>query len=99
MTRLPWLVPAVLLGLPLAGRGDPPAVAPPPRPAPPRVAATVETTLATAAGHVRQFAYDGDPDTYFASEKNPTTADHFTLVVDQPVAVNAVAVATGKPRG
>jgi hypothetical protein len=63
------------------------------------VAATVETTLATAAGQIRQFAFDGDPNTYFASTQNPTGADHFTLTFDQPVAVKSVTVTTGKPDG
>jgi hypothetical protein len=63
------------------------------------VAATVETTLASTAGQVRQFAFDGDPDTYFASAKDAGRADHFTLVFDEPVAVTSLAVTTGKPEG
>ena len=63
------------------------------------VAAIVETTLTTADGQIRQFAFDGDPDTYFASEKNPTAADHFTLVFDKPVAVKSVTATTGRPKG
>src|SRR5947209_2253039 len=63
------------------------------------VAAVVETTLATAGKNIRQFAFDGDPNTYFASEKNPGKDDHFTLVFDAPVALKAVTVLTGKPDG
>ena len=63
------------------------------------VAATVETTLATADSNIRQLAFDGDPDTYFASEKNPTATDHFTLVFDKPVAVKSVTATTGRPKG
>ena len=48
------------------------------------VAATVETTLTTAGEQIRQLAFDGDPDTYFASDKNAAAADHFTLVFDKP---------------
>jgi hypothetical protein len=61
------------------------------------VAATVETTLATGGKQIRQFAFDGDPDTYFSSQKNPTKNDHFTLVFDKPVAIKAISVTTGKP--
>jgi hypothetical protein len=64
-----------------------------------KIAATVESTLATGEKHIRQFAFDGDADTYFASEKNPTSSDHFTLVFDKPVAVKSIAVVTGKPKG
>ena len=63
------------------------------------VAATVETTLTTADNNIRQLAFDGDPDTYFASEKNPTATDHFTLVFDKPVAVKSVTATTGRPKG
>ena len=63
------------------------------------VAAVIETTLATAPGHIRQFAFDGDAESYFASEGNAGSADHFTLVLDKPVAVKSIVVTTGKPRG
>lgn len=63
------------------------------------VYATIETTLPTAGKQIRMFAFDGDPRTYFASEKNPDASDHFTLVFDQPVAVKWVVVTTGKPWG
>src|SRR5262245_39904900 len=69
-------------------------------PAPPRpVVATVETTLPTSPGRIRQLAFDGDPKTYFSSERKPTADDHFTLVLDQPVAVKSLAVSTGLPDG
>jgi hypothetical protein len=71
----------------------------PASPAEPPVLATVETTLATAGGQVRQFAFDGDPATFFLSAQNPAAADHFTLVFDRPVAVKSVAVTTGRPGG
>lgn len=69
------------------------------KPAKPAVAAVVETSLPTAERQIRQFAFDGDPKTYFASAKNPTQDDHFTLLFDAPVAVKAIAVTTGKPDG
>lgn len=64
-----------------------------------QVSATIDTTLSSAARQIRQFAFDGDPDTYFASSQNPTVADHFTLVFEKPVAVKSIMVTTGKPDG
>jgi hypothetical protein len=63
------------------------------------VRAVVETTLTSASGQIRQFAFDGDPATYFASDKAPGAEDHFTLVFDKPVALKAVEVKTGRPKG
>jgi hypothetical protein len=65
----------------------------------PTVPATVESTLKTASNHIRQFVFDGDPDTYFASEENPTAADHFTLSFDKPVMIHSIVVASGRPNG
>jgi hypothetical protein len=90
MPRWFRLVLAVLMGLPAAARAAPPA---------PAVAATVETTLATSPGQIRQFAFDGNPETYFASAGDAGRADHFTLVFDAPVAVKSIAVVTGRPGG
>ncbi|MCU1278688.1 MAG: peptidase, partial [bacterium] len=69
-----------------------------PRPKPP-VTATVQTTLATASEHIRQYAFDGNRGTFFASDRNPGSGDHFTLVFDEPVAVKSIAVDTGKAGG
>ena len=63
------------------------------------VVATVETTLTTAAPYIRQFAFDGSADTYFASKQNPGASDHFTLVFDEAVAIKSVSVTTGTPEG
>jgi hypothetical protein len=63
------------------------------------VGAVVETALASAGGQIRQFAFDGDPSTFFASEQKPGTADHFTLVFDKAVKLKSVAVVTGRPDG
>jgi hypothetical protein len=63
------------------------------------VPVVVETTLATATGQVRQFAFDGDPATFFASAKAPGPGDHLTLVFDKAVALTAVEVKTGRPAG
>jgi hypothetical protein len=63
------------------------------------VAAIVESTLKTDSDHIRQFAFDGDPSTFFASEQNPTTTDSFSLTFDKPVALKSISVATGAPSG
>ena len=63
------------------------------------VAAVVESSLETAPGQIRQFAFDGDPETYFLSKGNPTVADHFTVTFDKPVAMKSIVVATGRPKG
>jgi hypothetical protein len=68
-------------------------------PAVPGVVATVETTLTTAAGQIRQFAFDGDPGTYFASKETFGSKDHFTLVFDRPVSLKFIVVTTGRPTG
>src|SRR6185295_12921851 len=73
--------------------------APAPRPVARPATAMVESSLATGGGQIRQFAFDGNPDTYFASEKNATKADHFTLTFDTPANVKSVRVLTGKPKG
>jgi hypothetical protein len=73
--------------------------APAPRPVSRPATAVVESSLATGGNHIRQFAFDGDPDTYFASEKNATKDDHFTLTFDTPAAVKAIRVTTGLPKG
>jgi len=63
------------------------------------VVATIQTTLTTSGSHVRQYAFDGDPDSFFASVEKPGTADHFTLLFDQPVAVKSIGVVTGRTDG
>src|SRR5947208_172672 len=87
MTRLAWL--SLLVALPAAA-ADPPKKA---------VAAVVESSLKTAGGQIRQFAFDGDPDTYFASDGNPGKDDHFTVRFDEPVAVKDITVWAGRPKG
>jgi hypothetical protein len=70
--------------------------------APPRgepVAVSVETTLATGEGQIRQFAFDGDWASFFASKEPPGPDDHFTLVLDRLVSLKWVAAATGRPDG
>lgn len=63
------------------------------------VAATVETALPTEADHIRQFAFDGDNETYFASGHSPSEFDDFTLRFDRNVSVQTINVSTGRPDG
>jgi hypothetical protein len=63
------------------------------------VAARIETTWKTAGEHIRQFAFDGDETTYFATDQKIENADHFTLIFGQPVGIKSVHVMTGKPDG
>jgi hypothetical protein len=74
-------------------------VAPAPRVAAKKVIATIETTLHTGHNQIRQFAFDGDINSYFESEKNAAKTDHFSLVFDTPIALTTVRVITGKPDG
>src|SRR5262245_57385274 len=91
---LPMLIFFTLIG----SAADPLPVAPAPRVAW-GVPAVVESSLATGNNQIRQFAFDGDAATYFASEKNAAKTDHFTLTFDVPVSVKSVRVATGRPKG
>jgi hypothetical protein len=86
-TPLLVLVLPVFLAIPAPAEADPP------------VPAAVVTTLRTGSGQIRQLAFDGDGDTFFASAENARAADHFTLVFDRPVAVKSIAVLTGRPDG
>jgi hypothetical protein len=63
------------------------------------VAAMVESTLKSASGQIRQFAFDGDPKTYFASADHVKKTDHFTLAFDKPIRARSIAVTTGRPKG
>ena len=63
------------------------------------VVGAVHATLATATSQPRQFAFDGNVDTYFASATDAGENDHLTLTFEQPVSVTLVAAATGRPDG
>ena len=63
------------------------------------VAATIDTTLKTAADQIRQFAFDGNTDTFFASETEVRGADHFTLRFDELVSLKWFGVSTGRLDG
>ena len=61
-------------------------------------AATVASSLATASGQIRQFAFDGDGDTFFLADK-ATTSDQFTLAFDRPVTARSISATTGRLDG
>ncbi len=81
------LVPAAVMGR--AGE----------KPEAPFVAAAIDSSLTTDSTHIRQFAFDGDSATFFASAQNAGTSDHVTLVFESPVTVESIAVAPGRPDG
>src|SRR5262245_4813312 len=87
MTRTPFI--ALLLVLP-AVAADPPAKS---------VPAVVESSLKTAGGNIRQFAFDEKLDTYFESAGNPGKDDHFTVRFDEPISFKGLHVWTGLPNG
>ncbi|QVL35001.1 discoidin domain-containing protein [Telmatocola sphagniphila] len=63
------------------------------------ITAVVECTQASAKGQIRQFVFDGNKETYFATEKNASAKDNFTLTFEKPVKVKTLEVLTGKPKG
>jgi hypothetical protein len=74
--------------------------APPAAPAPKAIErATVESSLLTGGSRIRQFAFDADVSTWFASETNPGKSDHLTLRFDHTVDLESVSVLTGRPNG
>lgn len=90
MIRVSWaLAMLVSLGAPLA----------PARAVEAEVIASVESSLHTEGKNVRQLAFDGDPSTFFASDRPAGKDDHFTLVFDSPVKVTALSVVSGKADG
>ena len=95
MRRPLQIVFAILLCLPAMLLGEDTK---PPKPAAP-VLTTVETSLETAGKQIRQLAFDGNPDSWFASSKSAGPADHFTLTFDKSVAVKSVSVLTGTSKG
>ena len=63
------------------------------------VIASVESTLGTSGKNIRQFAFDGDLETCFVSDRNPGDSDHFTMVLEKPVTIRSIEVTTGKSDG
>jgi hypothetical protein len=52
--------------------------------------------LKSADKQIRQFVFDGDANTLFASSENPKADDHFTLTLDQPVKLKNIELTTGR---
>lgn len=63
----------------------------------PPVSATVESTLESESGKIRQFALDGDLTSFFASARPAKSGDHFTVRFDRPVEVRTLRITTGRP--
>ncbi|MDG3004456.1 basic secretory protein-like protein [Paludisphaera mucosa] len=63
------------------------------------VAAVVDSTLGTAGDRIRQYAFDGDDATSYATSATPGENDSVSLVFDEPVLVKSVEVRTGGPDG
>ena len=70
-----------------------------PPPSEPPVTMVVESTLPSAPGQIRQFAFDGDPKTFFATASDAGPGDPFTLRFDRPVTIRSISVLTGRPDG
>lgn len=66
---------------------------------PPVVEVRAESSLPTDNRQIRQYAFDGDPETFFASARNAAGDDHFTLRFDWPVRVKSITVTSGRPDG
>ncbi len=90
------LMVSIVLMLTL-GQGDSSPETPKAKLVEPPVSITVESTLPSARGMIRQFAFDGDPATLFVSDEPIRESDHFTMSFDRPVALKSVAVVTGRP--
>ena len=94
------LITSVLSACRLSGPGtDPIPIVPALRESVRPVAAVVESSLVSGKKQIRQFAFDSDPDTYFASEQNAGKSDYFTLTLDRPVNANSVRILTGDTEG
>lgn len=65
----------------------------------PNLSIAIESSLPTAGSKIRQYAFDADTATYFASESPPKKDDHFTLVVSQQIELKNISVLTGRPNG
>ena len=63
------------------------------------VSPTIETSLSTSGRQIRQFAFDGDASTFFASAEQPEGSDHFTLILDRADALEVDPVFTAGPTG
>lgn len=63
------------------------------------ITAIIESSLPTAGGQIRQFAFDGNADTWFEAARPATVQDHLTLVFDEPVTLQSIRVLTGRPNG
>ncbi|QEL16699.1 secretory protein [Limnoglobus roseus] len=59
----------------------------------------IDSSLPTAGGQIRQFAFDAEPNTFFASNRNATKEDYVILTFGESVKLASVNVLTGRPNG
>jgi hypothetical protein len=71
----------------------------PHHPRPGHAIASASSNLESSGGQIRQFAFDGSPETYFASATSPGPSDHFTIEYDPPLEIQTLEVLTGRPDG
>ncbi len=64
-----------------------------------RAKVAITSSLASAADQIRQRAFDGKADTFFASAGPAKGGDDLTLTFDAPATVRVIEVATGRPDG
>ncbi len=61
------------------------------------VSTSVESSLKTDSGHIRQFVFDGDPGTFFRSTETPKATDHLTIRFDREIDLKGLKFTTGAP--
>jgi hypothetical protein len=64
-----------------------------------QVVAIVKTSLHSAEGHIRQFAFDGSDETYYLSSEPARTTDFFMLEFAKPVRIESMDVLIGLADG
>lgn len=63
------------------------------------VEVALESSLSSDGDHIRQLAFDGDPESYFASKGPAKPEDHFTMTFDEPIVVRSIRIRSGRPNG
>lgn len=61
-------------------------------------AGKIESSLGNYQDYYPEFAFDGDPETFYWSDRGLVAGDHFTLVLDEPVELKRVTFLLGTDR-
>ncbi len=61
-------------------------------------AGKIESSLGNYQDYYPEFAFDGDPETFYWSDRGLKTGDHFMLVLDEPVELKRVTILLGTDR-